>query len=245
MRGLLLTSVFAGALVITAAANVPLSFVLRHSGLAQNGVQWQQARGTIWHGQVTGMYAHGDAVGAVEGDFSFLRIVKGQPGHLLRWSGPYGHGSALAGVGANSLRIRNGQAAITFDVARISAVFPAQEVSLRLSNVAMDMDQDGCRTASGNVATDALASISAVYGAKWPELTGGLSCEQGKLFISVEGKASDGTQISAKTSLEGGGQLELQNVPDNQTNALLLAGFTNEAGRYVYTQKSPNGETSQ
>jgi len=245
MRGLLLASVFAGVLGITAAANVPLSFVLRHSGLAQNGIQWQQARGTIWYGQVTGIYAHGDAVGAVEGDFSFLRMVKGQPGHLLRWAGPYGHGNALAGVGVNSLRVRNGQAAITFDVARISSVFPAQDVYLRLSNVAIDMDKNGCRTASGNVATDALASIAAVYGTKWPELTGGLSCEQGKLFISVEGKASDGTQISAKTSLEGGGQLELQNVPDDQTNALLLAGFTNEAGRYVYMQKSPNGETSQ
>lgn len=245
MRGFLLASVFSGVLVIAAAANVPLSFVMRHSGLAQNGVQWQQALGTIWHGQMTGIYVQGDAVGAVEGDFSFLRFIQGKPGHLLRWSGPAGHGTALASIGANSLRIRNGQAAITFNVARISPAFPAQDVSLRLSNVAMDMDKNGCRTASGNVATDALASISAVYGAKWPELTGVVSCERGELFISVEGKASDGTQISAKTSLEGGGQLELQNVPENQANALLLAGFTNEAGRYVYMQKSPNGETSQ
>ena len=134
---------------------------------------------------------------------------------------------------------------MTFDATRISATFPTQDVSLRLMDVSIDLDRVGCQAASGHVTTDALARISAVYGASWPELTGELSCEAGKLAISLQGEAADGTQISANAYLDGSGRLELWDVPENQTNALLLAGFTNEAGRLVYTQASGEGENSQ
>ena len=245
MRGLVLTTVFAGTLVTAAAANVPLSFVMKASGLASQGVSWQQARGTVWHGQVTGLTVQGEAAGAVESDFSLMRLVTGKPGHLLHWTGPFGHGSALAGLSKHGLHIHGGQAAITFDAARISAAFPARDVSLRLSGVAMDLGREGCLSASGDVETDALAHISAAYGATWPELTGFMSCEQGELVMSMQGQAADGTQIAAKAFLHGGGRLELWDVPDNQTDALLLAGFTNEAGKFVYMQQSPRGETNR
>lgn len=245
MRTFLLTTVFVGTFVCAAAANVPLSFVMKKSGLASKGIAWQQARGTIWQGEVTGLVVHGQPMGGVEGDFSLMRLLKGQPGHLLHWSGPSGRGMALAGPLKDGLHIQDGQASVTFDAARISTVFPAQEVSLRLSNVSMDVGPEGCRSAKGNVATDALAQVSAVYGATWPELTGFLSCEKGELVMSVNGKAADGTEISAEAFVQGGGRLELWNVPDSQTNALLLAGFTNEAGKFVYMQNSPNGDTSR
>ena len=242
MRGLLFSGVFAGTFACVAAANVPLSFVMKKAGLAEKGLSWQQARGTIWHGQVTGLTVQGEPAGAVEGDFSLMRLLEGQPGHLLHWSGPFGHGTALASLSGDAIHLIDGQAAVTFDATRISSAFPAQDVSLRLSDVSMDLASGGCRSAKGNVATDALARISAAYGAAWPELTGFLSCEQGELVISVDGQAGDGTQIAAKAYLEGGGRLELWDVPDSQTNALLLAGFTSEAGKYVYLQQSPNGE---
>lgn len=245
MRGLLLSTVFAGAFVYAAAANVPLAFAMKESGLATKGIAWQQARGTIWHGEVTGLVVQGRPAGAVEGEFSLMRLLKGQPGHLLHWSGPSGRGMALAGPSKDGLHIQKGQASITFDAARISSMFPAQDVSLRLSNVSMDVGLEGCRSAKGNVSTDALAQISATYGATWPELTGFLSCENGELVMSVNGQAADGTQIAAEAFVQGGGRLELWDVPDNQTNALLLAGFTNEAGRFVYSQQSPNGDTSR
>ena len=245
MRRLLLTTVFAGTLACAAAANVPLSFVMKKSGLATKGVSWQQARGTIWNGQVTGLTVQGEAAGAVAGEFSLVRLLQGQPGHLLHWSGPSGYGTALASPAQGGVHLQDGQAVITFDAARISAAFPAQDVSLRLSNVAMDLEPDGCRTATGNVSTDALAHISAVYGATWPELTGFLSCDQGELVISLEGIAADGTQIAAKAYVQGGGRLELWDVPDGQADALLLAGFTNEAGKFVYMQQSSRGEISQ
>ena len=34
-------------------------------------------------------------------------------------------------------------------------------------------------------------------------------------------------------------------LPEDQASALLLAGFTNEAGRFVYTQENGEGERSQ
>lgn len=245
MRKILLLSIFIGVLVFTLVANTPLSFILKRSGITQQGVSWQQARGTAWHGQVTGLAVRGDAVGAVQGDFSLLRMVQGQPGHLLRWSGPSGQGSALAALSGRSIKVRKGRAAVKFDATRISSLFPAQDVSLRLSNVSIDATFEGCRSASGDVSTDALATISAAYGTNWPEVDGSLSCVDGELVISVEGRAADGTRIAATSSLQGNGRLELWDVPDNQTNALLLAGFINEAGRYVYLQRVSNGETVQ
>ena len=245
MRRLLLSSVFIGAFAFAAVANAPLSFVMKASGLDAKGISWQQARGSLWHGQIMRLTIKGDQAGAIEGDFSLIRFVRGQPAHLLRWSGPFGHGSAFAGFSRDGVRLKDGRASARFDATRISAIFPAQDVSLHLSDVSMELGRDGCRSASGNVSTDALAHISAAYGATWPELTGFLSCEQGELVISVKGQAADGTQIAAKAYLKGGGQLELWDVPDSKTNALLIAGFTNEAGKYVYLQQSPNGEASQ
>lgn len=242
MRRVLLISVFVVAFVGTAVASIPLSYVMRASGIAERGVSWQQARGTIWHGQVTGLGVNGEWAGAIEGDFSLVRVLTGKPSHLVTWSGPAGHGRALAGFSGSAIHVEDGQAVLTFDATRISAIFPAQAVSLRLSGVSLDAGRDGCRTAKGRADTNALAQISSQYGAAWPDLSGDLSCEQGELVVSLEGQAADGTQISAKAWLNGGGRLELRDVPDSQTNALLLAGFTNESGKYVYLQQSPNGE---
>ena len=245
MRRLFLSTVFLGTFACALAACVPLSFVMKKSGLSGQNVSWQQARGTIWHGQVTGLTVRDERAGAVEVNFSLMRMLQGQPGHRLTWSGPSGHGTALAGVFGDGVHIQDGQAAVTFDATRISAAFPARTVSLRLSDVRMGIGREGCRSASGDAETDALAQISAAYGASWPELTGFLACEQGELIISLTGKAADGTQIAAKAFLQGGGRLELWDVPESQTDALLLAGFTNEAGKFVYMQQSSSGETSR
>ena len=162
-----------------------------------------------------------------------------------------GDGSLCAGRchrrGAGGLQsLANGtRSAGAPDPLERSSVFPAQDVSLRLSNVSIDATSKGCQSASGDVRTDALSTISAVYGANWPELDGSLSCVDGELVVSVEGRAADGTRIAAKSSLQGNGRLELWDVPDSQTNALLLAGFTNEAGRFVYMQRVSNGESVQ
>ena len=241
MRRLLLTVTFLTVFVGTLIASVPLSFAMRSSGVTAYGVSWQQARGTIWNGQVTGLGFNGRWVGSAEGDFSFVRLLTGNPAHLVSWSGPEGHGRALVGFSGNALRVEQGQAVLSFDATRISAIFPQQSVSMRLSNVAMKVGRQGCRAASGKAATDAFTQISSAYGATWPDLSGSLTCESGELVVSLEGQAADGTHIAAKAWLNGGGRLELWDVPEEQTSALLLAGFTQDAGKYVYLQQTPNG----
>ena len=49
---------------------------LRQSGIADRGVSWQQARGSVWHGQVTGLSWRGTQLGAVNLDSDLLRPVK-------------------------------------------------------------------------------------------------------------------------------------------------------------------------
>ncbi len=41
MRKILLLSIFIGVLVLTLVASAPLSFILKRSGLVQQGVSWQ------------------------------------------------------------------------------------------------------------------------------------------------------------------------------------------------------------
>ncbi|HPF23849.1 MAG TPA: type II secretion system protein N, partial [Hyphomonas sp.] len=79
MRRLLLSTVFAGTLVGVAAANVPLAFVAKKAGLSDRGVSWQQARGTIWHGQIIGLKVQGEPSGSIEGEFNPVRFFQGQP----------------------------------------------------------------------------------------------------------------------------------------------------------------------
>ena len=63
-KKLLLSTAFVGVFACALVANIPLLFALRQSGLVQQGIGWQQARGTVWHGQVTGLVVQGDVAGA-------------------------------------------------------------------------------------------------------------------------------------------------------------------------------------
>ena len=58
----------------------------------------------------------------------------------------------------------------------------------------------------------------------------------GEVLVDLSGKADDGATVKVTASLRGGGQMELSDVPDSHVEALLLAGFTNQSGKYVFTE---------
>ena len=222
--------------IVAAGAAIPLSFVMKRSGLSVDNVSWQQARGTIWNGQVTGLEVEGQPAGAVSLSFRPQDILQGRLSHDLIWSGPAGRGTAQVGLSAAGMNIRGGRAEVSIDTSLVSSRLPKHEATLRITEADMSFEGTDCTVGEGNVSTQGLSGLTAGYGMHWPELSGTIRCEAGEVLVDLSGKADDGATVKVTASLRGGGQMELSDVPDSHVEALLLAGFTNQSGKYVFTE---------
>ena len=239
--GLLLLVVLAGGLI----AFAPLSFVLRQSEIADRGLGWQQARGTIWQGQITGLTWQGDGVGAVNISSNLLRIFSGKPSHEARWSGPAGQGVALVKVE------RNGGIAedISLSIPLTERLGTDPQLAqfggyLRLVNGQVRYRNGECVAASGTVSTDIVRLAAASFDRDWPVLSGSLACSSGNLAATLSGDASDGTQIILEGSLSGDLEIVIANADRDVRNALLSAGFVEEGDTYTYTHSDPFNEVT-
>jgi Type II secretion system (T2SS), protein N len=229
-RGLLV-AVFVLALLAGLAAQLPLSFAMKQAGLAQRGLAWQQARGTVWRGQVVGVSAAGRALGAVDMQFDAARWMSGGGGHALRWTSAFGHGFANADVGAGTAALKAVTAEI--DVKALPGA-PAQlsqfDGTLRVQNAAMDFRGAACTDARGTVTSDMARRAAARFGQDWPDLTGKLGCDKGILLMTLNGKAADGTAISVLARADTGVKITILNAAPDVQQALALSGFVVDGG---------------
>ena len=227
-------------------AFAPLSFAMRQSGLAEQGIGWQQARGSIWSGQVTGMVWKGQPVGAVNLQARLGRLFSGAPLHEARWAGPAGQGRALVGMKGRALNARDVSASLY--VANLNGVDPSLlnlGSTVRLSKGHLLMEGERCRTASGTITTDLARLAAMAYDRDWPILSGPLSCEQGELAANMIGQAADGTIISFQGKLSTGLRLEIETLDEDLRAALKLAGFKAEGTKLVYARQMGQQERLQ
>lgn len=243
MKRMLVLSVFLISFAAGLIAAVPLSFVMRMSDISSANVSWQQARGTVWKGQVTGLELEGQPAGALSLSLRPFDLLRGELGHDLVWSGPAGRGVAQITLSWNAVHLRGGRAEVAVDTSRVSSRLPQHEAVLRISDANMSFQGTDCATGEGQVSTQGLSGISTVYGMGWPELSGVLRCDRGEILVDLSGKADDGASIHVTASLRGGGRMELSDVPATRVEALLLAGFTNQSGKYVFTETGTQNRT--
>ncbi|MAN46206.1 MAG: type II secretion system protein N [Alphaproteobacteria bacterium] len=238
--------VFSLCLLGGLVAFAPLSFAMRQSGLTGQGIGWQQARGSIWSGQVTGIVWKGQPVGAVDLQARPGRIFSGIPMHEARWSGPAGQGQALVGMKGRALNARDVSASLYLD--HLKGIDPSLSnlgSTVRLSNAHLVMEGERCKAASGTITTN-LARLAAVtYDRDWPILSGSISCEQGELGANMIGQADDGTVISFQGKLLTGLRLEIETLDEDLRGALKLAGFKAEGTKLVYARQAERQERLQ
>lgn len=243
MKRLLFIVVFVFSFAVALVAAVPLSFVMRVSGIAAGNVSWQQARGTVWNGQVTGLEVEGQPAGTLSLTLRPADILRAELGHDLIWSGPAGRGAAQVSLSPDAISVRNGRAEVAVDTSRVSSRLPQHEAVLQITGANMSFRGTDCISGDGKVATKGLSGISTGYGMNWPELSGVVRCNAGEVLVDLSGTADDGASIQVTASLRGGGRMELTNVPETHAQALLLAGFTNQSGTYVFTEPGAQNRT--
>jgi len=242
--GFLFVALFVITLIGGLVAFAPLSFALRQSGIADRGVSWQQARGSVWHGQVTGLSWRGTPLGAVNLDSNVLRFVTGGPSHDVSWSGPFGQGRGRIKASGSSVVAEEVSLNIPL-TEQIGAdpVIAQLGSSLRLSNGSVKLSGDRCEAAAGSVTSDVARLAAASFGRDWPVLSGPLTCTDTRLTAQLSGDAGDGTRIVLKAVAQDGFELELTNFDDELRAALLAAGFTDRNGALVYTRSMNRMET--
>jgi hypothetical protein len=242
--GFLFVALFVITLIGGLIAFTPLSFALRQSGIADRGVSWQQARGSVWHGQVTGLSWRGTPLGAVNLDSDFLRLVTGAPSHDVSWSGPFGQGRGRVRASGSSVLADEVSLNIPLtEQVGVDPVISQLGSSLRVSNGSVKLSGNRCDAAAGVVTSDVARLAAASFDRDWPVLSGPLTCTDNQLTAHLTGDAGDGTRIVLNAVAQDGVELELTNFDDELRGALLAAGFSDRNGALVYTRSVNRMET--
>ncbi|MEZ5998423.1 MAG: type II secretion system protein N [Hyphomonas sp.] len=227
MRRFVLVMIFLAAFVVAAVAMAPLSFFARQSNLAAMGIGWQQARGTVWNGQLVGVAFRGVPLGSVSLASTPLNLVRGRPVHQATWRdgpsravadvAPAGQGVAFENLSAELL--------LKQFAPGIASAYSLETAHIRLKRASATYDARGCRSVSGAISSDVAQELGGKLGVELPELVGTVICDGGKLKAHLEGQAGDGTLISLDI-LEGKTAIMiLEGLSQDLAAVMTAAGF--------------------
>lgn len=216
-------------------AFTPLSFVLRQSGMAERGLGWQQARGSIWHGQVTGLSWRGTPVGAINLDSDLLRMLGGGPSHHVSWVGQQGQGQADIKASRDSVLADHINLNLPLtDEWNVDPMIAQLGGSIRLSDGQVRLAGERCESAAGTVTSDVVRLAAAGFGRDWPIVSGPLGCLNGQLEADLSGKAADGTVLHMMFSQSAGLRVTVAEADDEVKANLAFAGSRDENGTLIY-----------
>lgn len=244
MKRLTLILVFVAALVFGIMSGVPLSFVMRNAGLVDQGISWQQARGTIWNGQVTGLGYRGQSVGALDVKSSPLSLLTGAIASDVKWVGQVGRARGKLKLSGSSMNLSGFAAEL--DISRLNGVHPELRRiggALKLADVTASVDSAGmCRSASGAAQLDIVRRLGIQYGRDWPMLTGAPTCSGGNLELPLAGDGPNGERFEiifrARPDGRTGMDVHVEGLDSQATAALAAMGFTNTGNGYTLNQEA-------
>jgi len=244
MKRFALVLVFAAALVAGIVSNVPLSFAMRNAGLVDRGISWQQARGTIWNGQVTGLAYRGTPAGALDINASPLSLFRGAIVSDVNWIAPTGRARLKLAASTSSISLSDLGAEI--DISRLDGLHDELRRiggTLKLSNAAARLNRAGqCTRASGNAQLDLVRRLGVQYGRDWPLLTGSPECADGLLQLPMTGDGPNGErfEITLKTLTDGrtGMDIHVERLDEQANAALSVMGFTKAGNGYTLLQEA-------
>jgi hypothetical protein len=248
MKRLTLILVFVTALAFGIVSGIPLSFVMRNAGLVQKGVSWQQARGTVWHGQVTGVAYRGQAVGALDVKSSPLSLLTGSISSDINWMGQAGRARGNIKVAQSSIKVKG--IAGELDISRLDGIHPELRRTggaLKLSRVAVAFNRSGtCTDADGTAQLDLVRRLGIPYGRDWPMLTGAPVCDKGDLRLPLSGDGPNGErfEVTLKALSDGrtGMDIRVERLDPEANGALAAMGFTNAGNGYTLRQEATRVE---
>ncbi|KDA01960.1 type II secretion system protein N [Hyphomonas oceanitis] len=248
MKRIALILVFAAALIVGLVSGIPLSFAMRNAGLIEQGIGWQQARGTIWHGQVTGLVYRGTPAGALDIRSSPLSLFTGSVGSDINWGAPTGRARLRVSISPSSVNLSNLGAEV--DISRLDGIHDELRRvggTLKLSNAAIRLGRNGqCTSANGSAQLDLVSRLGVQYGRDWPMLTGSPVCTDGTLKLPLSGDGQNGErfEITLSTLPDGRTSMDLhvEKLDPQATAALATLGFTKSGNGYTLRREAARNE---
>ena len=242
MIRLLVISAFILALVAGGAANIPLSFVMRLAGAAERGASWQQARGTLWNGQISGLAADGVDFGTARITTHALSFLSGKPAATLQVSAGAVQGRMDVSVSGQGVTVKD--LSVNADLAKLSNLqseLKRAGGTLGVGNAAVSIRRDGtCLNATGTATLDTVRRIGILYGRDWPLLSGDLTCDSGAfvIMLSGTGEAQEKFDLTVRFIQPGTTQIKVQaaNLDAEAAQLLPALGFSTTPEGLVFHQ---------
>lgn len=229
---ILFTAVFAAVLL----AQAPLAAVMPLMGLADRGLTYTRAEGSVWQGRIVGLGWRGRNFGNTEVSVRPLWLLLGQLRADVTLSGAAkGHGRIVAWPNG-SLALSD--VSLTADVALFPVVLPVQG-NLAIDVRRADFSHAGCRTVDADVRTNALVDRPAGLAWQGPVLSGTATCHDGVLMVPLAGGVGDET-VAITMQIAGDGTFNAKvaaRTADQAVMSMLSAvGFTAEGGAMTFIQ---------
>lgn len=239
LRGVIVLVVFVCAVIAT----LPLSFALRFVSPAPS-LGWDQAQGTVWSGQLTGLRYGRQPIGTARVSLLPSRLLRGQFAYDLSLVGPVGRGRGQIILSGNN-RIAFEDVGIRVNIA--SLVGLADRVrqlggTADLSAQSIVLDRFQCVTARGAVSTDVITRAGDAYGRNWPMASGQLSCDRDMLLIPLDASTPAGETIEVRTRIGvsevSSVHARIWGVDQEIETALALVGFQTVDGVHEYRRET-------
>jgi hypothetical protein len=190
----LLVLIAAFATSFEAVAIAPASLLPAVAGFSRAGLRYEEARGSIWRGVLTGVEGGGYRLGDVEFELAPLSLLAGGAAVGLRMSG-----GAIEGDGKLRLsafgggEIRNARFLFDLGAAERYSIFGQRLEGLaRADIVRLVFSKKGCVEAQARLYTNALAAPARRLGRNPLDLAGAGRCEAGDLVVALSGENEEG-----------------------------------------------------
>ncbi len=225
-------------------AVLPMSMAADFAAKHGAALKFAGASGSIWNGKLQGVVFNGQALGDL--------AIKLDPGKLFtgRAAGRVDLvRKDLTGGAVISRAIFGGTTRLT-DIklgGQVSAV-PVLPTRIRAAGGKFTLavpeivfEKNLCKSANGEVWTDALSKTDLGHHWTGPELRGPVTCKDGRLAVDAVGKAPTGEDVSA--GLRTGPDLSLDlearvlNATQGAAETLTDLGFQSDSGAYFLHQK--------
>jgi hypothetical protein len=233
---------------VIGVAMLPMSMAADFAAKHDMAFKYAGASGSVWSGKLQDVIFNGQSLGdvAVKVDAGkvFMGQATGRVGFVRK---------DLAGQASVSRALFGGRMKLSnIKLAGQASGVPVLPARIRAANgrftLAVDeivFDKDVCKSAKGEVWTDALSKVD--LGHQWvgPELRGPVSCKDGRLAVEAAGKAATGEEVTAGLNTGPDLSLDLQakvlNATEGAAQTLAELGFQEDSGAYILHQRLGQG----
>ena len=202
-RFFLLLVIFVIAAAATAIITLPLGFALDRSGLAVRNISWASAQGTVWDGRIIGLRHNRQSYGDVQIKLRLADILTGSLAYDVRLEGAAARGSGIVRP-TGSTTIEATEVRLEFDLSAFQVLdSKLRDIGghLRIRGDRLVLGTNGCLEAEGSATTDLISRVAAAFAQSWPEASGDIRCEDGTLFVPLNGTGPAGETFNAEARL--------------------------------------------